>query len=393
MIVAFLRLRAAFAAAIITASIAAAAAQQAASALPPGGPGGTVPHTPTPTPSPRKQGNPGSQGNPSLTAPGQPHYTTNFSTCAQQGGTSAQCGTLLRGWVAFYWTYACGGCNPTGFTLRRADAPAATRPNGPAGTLGVATVGIAQEEPRSSAPLTVIAPPSKGWSGECYIVVAYRQTGGSSGEPHQVGTTSGGSIVESAPSQKVCLGETTRVVTIPAAASRGYSRTYFIKGNDRGVEDHAYAAQPYSLGNRYVSYPGGVTDILYWYSRVAVAFDRASIGGATIFKGAIAYDASLLKSTLASGCAVVFSPAPSGWEGATWIAPQGARYKTSFAMNGSTFSAPIDGLLQNWKSGQLSIMLRELAPAETTNYMLGPLSYTCPPAGNIRLVVTLGVDE
>ncbi len=320
-------------------------------------------HTPRPTPRPT--------ANSELPAPSDPHYTTNPDDCVRHGDGRSQCSGLSVGKaIDIYWSWKCSGKNCAamgGYYLRHAGGGGAGKPGKIAG--------------ESAARFILQPEPNGGWRGACYVITAYPLRSGGVGE--------------SKPSPKICVHETSKVVTIKADKWRGYTRQYWVLYSDNNPQIKKYPATtnaPLIVGGMFDSTNQSQVNT---FSRAAYAFSLSSLGGNAVFGGSFAYDWG--KYDPATSCAELHR-APSGWASASWIAPTDAPLsgKYKFARSGSTMSWPIDKLVEGWNRWTpFPLFVQEvygIGPAELIKSSVVPYSFSCQSyINNPRLVLKVGV--
>jgi hypothetical protein len=318
-------------------------------------------HTPRPTPRPTP--------NPELPAPFAPHYTTNPDDCVRHGDGRSQCSGLTVGKaIDVYWSWKCSGkdCAIGGFYLRRAGG----------GRTGKGKiVGI------TAARFILQPEPNSGWRGACYVITAYPLSSNGAGE--------------SKPSPKICVRQTSKVVTIKADKWRGYTRQYWVLYSDNNPQIKNYPAStnaPLAVGG---SFDATNQSQVNNFQRAAYAFDLSSLGGNSVFGGSFAYDRGQYDP--ANSCAELHR-APSGWASASWIAPTDAPLsgKHNFARSGSTMSWPIDRLVEGWNRWTpFPLFLEEVygvGPAEFIKSSVVPYSLSCQSyILKPRLILKVGI--
>jgi hypothetical protein len=322
----------------------------------------TIHVAPTPRPTPRPT------PKPMLPAPTALHYTTNPDSCVHGGEGPTSCSWLTHGKaVAFYWSWECSGknCAIGGYHLRLPGA----------GHAGSADGKIVNS---STGRLVLVDQPGGGWHGRCYVVSAY--------------PLSPRSTAESKPSRQICIHDTSKTVTIKPYKDRGYSRQYWVLYSDNNPQ---VKTSPARGGSDLIV--GGIFDNtnqsqVNTFQRAAYAFDLSSIGGNSLFGGSFAYDPGPGAPT--KTCAELHR-APNGWASANWIAPTD-RPVPERVWNGSTWSWPIDRLVEGWnRSTPLALFLEEIygvGPAESTKSSVVPYSLTClSTILRPRLILKVGV--
>lgn len=310
---------------------------------------------------------------PIFPAPNALHYTTNVETCKANGGTEAYCASLAtHGAVAFYASWQCGGCTAKGFKLKSPGSAAAFED--------------------SNRLLFVKMPPAGGWTGQCYVVVAYHDAlpstpanGAIRASAQPPATT----YEESLPSAQACVTATTTNITITVSAEREYSRTYSIlySNNQQQIQDgYNHTSDPMETGDRFIVQDSfSQTNTFY---RSAYSFNRAPLGDATVFGGSFAFDGQ--------ACSDLYSPAPNGWASATWIKPiYGTVVQSKWTKNSTGATEIVDDLIHAWHPGKtLTFFLEPTETPETDQSGLVPPSFTCVGmVSNARLIVTVGITK
>jgi hypothetical protein len=327
---------------------------------------------------------------PGLTAPSRLHYTTNVETCKANGGSDGLCAPLAtQGAVAFYASWNCAGCTATGFKLRLAAVKF-----DPRYAVRLAAPGSDAIDVSSQLPF-VETPPAGGWRGQCYVVVAYRNPTRSlvsdgGGGVHPVGQATG-TYEESPASSQACVTATTIAALVPASAERGYTRQYSIVYSDKKqlIQDgFNHTSFPLDAGYKFIAHPAplqGQTNIFY---RSAYSFERPqSLGDVTVLGGAFAYDGQ--------SCSNLYTPAPSGWGGATWTKPTGTRVTMKWTKSGSGESANVDAFVRGWNPGKtLTFFLEPHESPEFDQSGLENPSWSCVGSvSNVRLILSVGVTK
>ena len=317
-----------------------------------------------PTPRPTSRPTP----IPTLPAPSAPHYTTNPDECVNHGDGPNQCSWLTFGKaIDVYWLWKCGGkhCAIGGYHLRLAGA----NNSGHGKVVGTSTGRfIVQDEPKG------------GWDGACYVVTAY--------------PLSSHGAQESKPSPKICIHETSKIVTIKAHKVRGYARQYWVLYSDNNPQVQTYPVRTNPdliVGGTFVSSNQSQANT---FQRAAYAFDLSSIRGNSLFGGSFAYNKG--PGGPSNSCAELHR-APNGWGRTSWIAPTDAPLRPGkFTKSGSTLSWPIDRLVEHWnRSTPLALFLEEVygvGPAEFIKSGVVPYSFTCQSVIiNPRLILKVGI--
>jgi hypothetical protein len=332
-------------------------------------------------------------GNPGTSAVipqlGALHYTTNVATCEAKGGSATICGAIVsKGAVAFFASWNCPSCSVSGFKLRRVGAPADPRVLVRLGAGGGALDDQGQ-------PLFIESPPSDGWIGQCFVVVAYKnptqilQPNGAGGMRPTGQTT--GTYQESTPSAQTCVAGTSDHVMIPASAERGYTRIYSILYN-RDNKQTFQDLPPVTSGELNIGLE--FRPIANWsqtntFFRSVFEFDRTALGDATIFGGWLAYD-----TPGGSGCATLYSPAPSGWQGATWITRTGKALSLNLPQGGIGAQIPVDSTVRAWNGKTITFQFDPGSSPESIQSGAEPMMTTClGHLSNVRLILTVGITK
>lgn len=319
----------------------------------------------------------------SLPVPSDLHYTTNETTCRAHGGDAISCETLrTHHAVAIYWTSAvpaCATCAIKGFRLRAGANPAS------------ALLDV------SASPFAVEQPPAAGWSGQCFVITSYHEpvtqmvNDGTGRKIPLPGATPSGVRGESAPSAALCIAATQRDIVIAPSLIRSYRRTYWINyrtDSTEHVKDDPPTSSTLQIGNEYIK--NKEDSQVNIFNRTAVAFDRSSIGAATVFGGAFAFNVTRART---GQCLYVSSPVQNGWESATWVAATGTTLPDA-TRSGATYSTPIDAALRSWSPGRSATYLMGGEAAEFVKSGIEEHNYSCyGDVSNIRLIVSVGVDR
>jgi hypothetical protein len=308
---------------------------------------------------------------PGLTAPSALHYTTSVETCKANGGSDSSCGALaMQGAVAFYASWHCAGCTATGFKLRIAAAKFDPRYAVRLAAPGADAVDV------STQPVFVEAPPTGGWKGQCYVVVAFHNPTRAfgSGGMGPVGQATG-AYEESPPSSQACVIATTRSVLLPSSAERGYQRTYTIVYSTGipKITDFTpnTTSGPFLVGWQFLALGSQSRENTYF--RAAVEFDRSSLGDATIFGGTLTQNVEEGDTA----CTHLSSPAPAGWESAAWTKPTGS-VVTGGTVTKYNFDTNVDAFARGWTAPKrLTFFLDPTKPAESVESGLLKASSKC----------------
>jgi hypothetical protein len=330
-----------------------------------------------------------------LPAPHPLHYTTDVGECKRAGGDDGTCGALVtQNAVAFYFTWNCAGpdCAIAGFKLKDANRPPPMR----VATLNRLGGGTSDAIDTSAKPLFIERPPSGGWTGRCYEVTAFRTPvaklvpDGSGGMKPAGGTT--GAYEESPPGAKACVEAVTRSVALPAARMLNFTRTYdyvLPQGKKQAMDDTPTAWGGVNIGKLNLSQPG--YSIVSQFNRAGISFDAAPLGDVTVHGGRFAYDTS-------KDCRPrLFSPAPAGWESASWPKAPGPAIAGSWAGGGSP-SLDVSAAVRGWRAPKkmtflLQESLTEGLDAEAFNYDIGMMDPCSSSGTNVRLLLDIGVTK
>ena len=246
----------------------------------------------------------------------------------------------------------------------------------------VAPVSRGKYAGESAARFILQPEPNGGWRGACYVITAYPLRSGGVGE--------------SKPSPKICVHETSKVVTIKADKWRGYTRQYWVLYSDNNPQIKKYPATtnaPLIVGGMFDSTNQSQVNT---FSRAAYAL-VSHPSAATPYSVELRLRLGEIRSRhRLSG----LHRAPSGWATASWIAPTDAPLsgKYKFARSGSTMSWPIDKLVKGWNRWTpFPLFVQEvygIGPAELIKSSVVPYSFSCQSyINNPRLVLKVGVTH